>query len=411
MSDRPRAARRPFDGRRVVLGVSGGIAAYKAIQLARDLTVAGARVDVVLTAGALEFVRPLPFEALTGMPVRSGLYDPGAALDHIRLARDADLVLIAPATANLIARTAAGMADDLLTAILLATDAPVLLAPAMNDRMYADPRTAANLARLREIGYFTAGPAIGPLAWGEGEGEGRMLEPDLLLDHAGRVLEADPGLRGARVVVTAGPTREPLDPVRFLGNRSSGRMGYEIARAAWRRGAEVTLISGPSALTAPVGVEVVRVESAAEMRDAVAVALPAAEALIMAAAVADFRPAAPAERKLKKEGAAVESIPLTRTDDILLHTRALRRPGAVIVGFALETDSMLENARGKLVRKELDLLVANDATRPDSGFEVATNRVVILDAEGGETELPLLGKDEVADEILNRVSARLAARQ
>ena len=411
MSDRPRAARRPFDGRRVVLGVSGGIASYKAIQLARDLTVAGAHVDVVLTAGALEFVRPVPLEALTGHPVRTGMYGPGEALDHIRLARDADLIVVAPATANLLARAAAGMADDLLTAILLASRGPVLLAPAMNDRMYAHPATRANIERLTAYGYRFAGPAVGPLAWGEGEGEGRMLEPEVLLQHCARWLESDEGLRGKRVVVTAGPTREPLDPVRFLGNRSSGRMGYAIARAAWRRGAEVTLISGPSALEPPEGPDFVTIETAAEMRDAVAAALPAADALIMAAAVADFRPASPAERKLKKEANAPESIPLARNDDILLATRPLRRPGSVVVGFALETDSVLESARGKLRRKGLDLLVANDATQPDSGFEVETNRVIILDSEGGEVELPLLEKEAVADEILDRVAARLLAEE
>lgn len=409
MSDRPRAARRPFDGRRVVLGVSGGIASYKAIQLARDLTVAGAAVDVVLTAGALEFVRPVPFEALTGHPVRTGMYGAGEALDHIRLARDADLVVVAPATANLLARAGSGMADDLLTAILLARSGPVLLAPAMNDRMYAHPATLANIEKLAGFGYHLAGPAVGPLAWGEGEGEGRMLEPEVLLQHCARLLESDEALRGRRVVVTAGPTREPVDPVRFLGNRSSGRMGYAIARAAWRRGAEVTLVSGPSALEPPHGVELVPVETAAQMRDAVASALPTADSLIMAAAVADFRPASPAERKLKKEADALESIPLARNDDILLVTRPHRRPGAVIVGFALETDSVLENARSKLRAKSLDLLVANDATHPDSGFEVDTNRVVILDSEGGEAALPLLDKEAVADEILDRVASRLRA--
>ena len=409
MPARPRAARRPFDGRRVVLGVTGGIAAYKSIQLARDLTVAGVAVDVVLTAGAREFVQPLSFEALTGRPVRYDLYAPGDALSHIRLAREADLVLIAPATANLIARAAAGMADDLLTAILLATEAPVLIAPAMNDRMYAHAQTQANVRRLRELGYGIAGPASGPLAWGEGEGEGRMLEPESLLEHAARALEPASGLASRHVVVTAGPTREAVDPVRFLGNRSSGRMGYAVARAAWRRGARVTLVSGPTALEAPVGAELVRVESAAQMHDAVAAVLPQADALVMAAAVADFRPAEPAAQKLKKSEGAPSQLRLAGNDDILLSTRPLRRDGAVIVGFALETENPVANGREKLGRKGLDLLVVNDATQPGAGFEVDTNRVVILDRTGIATELPLLSKAEVADVILDRVEEMLPA--
>ncbi|HEX8244194.1 MAG TPA: bifunctional phosphopantothenoylcysteine decarboxylase/phosphopantothenate--cysteine ligase CoaBC, partial [Longimicrobium sp.] len=240
-----REPRRPFAGRRVLLGVTGGIAAYKAVQLARDLALAGAAVDVVLTAGAQEFVRPLTFEALTGRPAHTSPYAAGDPNLHIRLAREADLVLVAPATANFLARAAHGMADDLLSAVLLATAAPVVLCPAMNDRMYAHPATQDNLLRLREFGYVLAGPATGPLAWGEGEGPGRMLEPDEIAAWAGRALEGATGLSGARIVVTAGPTREPIDPVRYVGNRSSGRMGYEIAAAAWRRGADVQLVSGP----------------------------------------------------------------------------------------------------------------------------------------------------------------------
>ncbi|HEX6070864.1 MAG TPA: bifunctional phosphopantothenoylcysteine decarboxylase/phosphopantothenate--cysteine ligase CoaBC [Longimicrobiaceae bacterium] len=411
MAGRPRAARRPFAGRRVVLGVSGGIAAYKSIQLARDLTVAGAAVDVVLTAGAGEFVRPLPFEALTGRPVHTDIYARGEALAHIRLAREASLVVIAPATANFMARAAAGMADDLLSAVLLATEAPVLVCPAMNDRMYAHPQTRANLERLRAIGYTLAGPAAGPLAWGEGEGEGRMLEPEAILDHCARALEDPSALAGKRVVVTAGPTREPLDPVRFLGNRSSGRMGYALAASAWRRGARVTLISGPSALPTPTGVERLPVETAAEMRDAVAAALPDADALIMAAAVADFRPARPSPQKVKKEKGSPPELTLESTDDVLLATRDLRPAGCVTVGFALETEAPVEHGRAKLGRKDLDLLVVNDATEPGAGFEVETNRVVLLDRGGGADELPLMTKHEVADEILDRVAALIAGRR
>ncbi|HYR08816.1 MAG TPA: bifunctional phosphopantothenoylcysteine decarboxylase/phosphopantothenate--cysteine ligase CoaBC [Longimicrobium sp.] len=406
-----RAPRRPFSGRRVVLGVTGGIAAYKAVTVARELTLAGAAVDVVLSQGALEFVRPLTFEALTGRPAFSSLYPSGDPLLHIRLARDADAVVIAPATANLLARAAAGMADDLLTATLLATEAPVVLCPAMNDRMYAHPATQSNLERLMEFGYRIAGPAIGPLAWGEGEGPGRMLEPEEILAHAGRALEGPTPLAGRRVVVTAGPTREAIDPVRYIGNRSSGRMGYEIAAAAWRRGADVLLVSGPSHLPIPVGVEVRRIESAEEMRAAVADALPSADVLVMAAAVADFRPATSAEQKIKKEAGAVPQIVLEPTADVLRATREVRRPGSVIVGFALETTDAVENGRRKLEGKGLDLLVVNDAMEPGAGFEVETNRVVLLQGSQPDEALPLMSKAEVADRILDRVEGLLPAME
>jgi phosphopantothenoylcysteine decarboxylase/phosphopantothenate--cysteine ligase len=404
-----RAPRRPFSGRRVVLGVTGGIAAYKAVTVARELTLAGAAVDVVLSQGALEFVRPLTFEALTGRPAFSSLYPAGDPLLHIRLARDAHAVVVAPATANLLARAAAGMADDLLTATLLATEAPVVLCPAMNDRMYAHPATQSNLARLKEIGYTIAGPAVGPLAWGEGEGPGRMLEPEEILAHAGRALEGRTPLAGRRVVVTAGPTREAIDPVRYIGNRSSGRMGYEIAAAAWRRGADVLLISGPSPLPPPVGVEVRKIESAEQMRAAVADALPAADALVMAAAVADFRPSTSAEQKIKKEAGVIPRIELEPTADVLKATREARRAGSVIVGFALETTDAVENGRRKLEGKGLDLLVVNDATEPGAGFEVETNRVVLLQRGQADEALPLMTKAEVADRILDRVEGLLPA--
>lgn len=406
-----RAPRRPFSGRRVVLGVTGGIAAYKAVTVARELTLAGAAVDVVLSQGALEFVRPLTFEALTGRPAFSSLYPAGDPLLHIRLARDADAVVIAPATANVIARAAAGMADDLLTATLLATEAPVVVCPAMNDRMYAHPATQSNLARLTEIGYTIAGPAVGPLAWGEGEGPGRMLEPEEIIAHAGRALEGRTPLAGKRVVVTAGPTREAIDPVRYIGNRSSGRMGYEIAAAAWRRGAEVVLISGPSHLPVPVGVEVRKIESAEEMRAAVADALPSADALVMAAAVADFRPSNSADQKIKKEAGIIPQIVLEPTADVLKATREARRPGSVIVGFALETTDAVENGRRKLEGKGLDLLVVNDATEPGAGFEVETNRVVLLQRDQPDQALPLMTKAEVADRILDRVETLLPAAE
>jgi phosphopantothenoylcysteine decarboxylase / phosphopantothenate---cysteine ligase len=394
-------SRRPFAGRRVVLGVTGGIAAYKAIQIARELTQAGAVVETVLTPGALEFVRPLSFEALTGRPAYTSPYTSQDPLVHIRLARDADIVLVAPATANFMARAAAGMADDLLTCVLLATNAPVLVCPAMNDRMYDHVQTRANIRRLREIGYRIAGPAVGPLAWGEGEGPGRLLEPATILDHVARALEADGGLTAVDVLVTAGPTFEPIDPVRFIGNRSSGRMGYAIAEAAWRRGAKVTLVAGPTALPDHTGVELLRVETADEMLRAVQARLPAADLLVMAAAVADFRPTQRAAGKIKKESGGLERIELTETPDVLRSTRELRRDGAVTVGFALETDDPIGGGRKKLDGKELDLLVVNDATEPGAGFETLTNRVTFLRREGAPEELPLMSKAEVADRILD----------
>jgi phosphopantothenoylcysteine decarboxylase/phosphopantothenate--cysteine ligase len=395
----------------VLLGVCGGIAAYTAVQLARDLALAGARVEVVLTAGAQEFIRPLSFAALSGGAVHTSLYPPDDPNLHIRLAREAELVLVAPATANFMARAAAGMADDLLSAVLLATAAPVLLAPAMNDRMYAHPATQANLARLEELGYRLAGPGVGPLAWGEGEGPGRMLEPEELLAHAGRALEPAGALAGLRVLVTAGPTREAIDPVRYLGNRSSGKMGYALAAAAWRRGARVTLVSGPTRLEVPPGVERVAVESAEEMRQAVAAALPSAQVLVMAAAVADFRPARAATEKLKKEAGGVPELVLEKTADILADTRPLRPAGCVVVGFALETVNAVAHGRAKLEAKGLDLLVVNDAREAGAGFEVDTNRVTLLEPGRDDEVLPLLSKAAVADHILDRVEALAAARR
>ncbi len=405
-----RRPRRPFTGRRVLLGVTGGIAAFKAITVARELTLAGAEVDVVFTGNALEFVRPLSFESVTGRPSHDTPYVAGDPLAHIRLARDADAVVVVPATAGFLARAAAGMADDLLTSILLATEAPVVLCPAMNDRMYAHAQTQANLRRLAEIGYRIAGPAVGPLAWGEGEGPGRLIEPEEVVAHVGRALEGATPLSGRRVVVTAGPTREPVDPVRFIGNRSSGRMGYEVAAAAWRRGADVLLVSGPSPLPPPDGVALRRVETAEEMRDAVAEALPAADVLVMSAAVADFRPADPAGEKIKKEAGGIPVIRMERTPDVLASTRELRPEGCVVVGFALETTDLLRNARRKLEAKGLDLLVLNDATEPGAGFEVETNRVTFLSPDAADEPLPLMSKGEVADRILDRVERILDGR-
>ncbi|HUQ46487.1 MAG TPA: bifunctional phosphopantothenoylcysteine decarboxylase/phosphopantothenate--cysteine ligase CoaBC [Gemmatimonadaceae bacterium] len=400
----------PYAGRRVLLGVAGGIASYKTAWLARLLTTAGAQVDVVMTRAATEFVGAVTFEALTGRPVHTGLFDAGRALDHIALARGADVVVVAPATADLMARAATGQADDLLTAVLLATDAPVLLVPAMNDRMWAHAQTQTNAAHLRHLGYALLDPDDGMLAAGEGSGPGRMPEPETILAHVGRMLERRHGLRGRTVLVTAGPTREQIDPVRFLSNYSSGKMGVAIAAAAWRRGADVTLVAGPLAVALPVGVTHVPVQSTTEMRDAVAERLPEADLLVMAAAPADYQPAARATGKLKKTGSA-RTLELQETPDILTSTRHVRRDSAIVVGFALETDDLLANATRKLESKGLDMVVLNAANEPGAGFGVDTNRVTIVRAGRAEPEeLPLLDKRDVADAILDRVEALLDGR-
>jgi phosphopantothenoylcysteine decarboxylase / phosphopantothenate---cysteine ligase len=401
---------RPFDGRRVILGVTGGIACYKSITLARLLTQAGAVVDVILSRSAREFVGAITFEAVTGRPVAPDILDAGHALAHIRLAQEASLVLIAPATADFLARAAHGRADDQMTAVLLATKAPVLIAPAMNDGMWSHALVLRNAQTLRDIGYHVLPPDVGPLAFGEGVGPGRLPEPEVLLAHAGRLLESATGLAGKTIVVTAGPTREALDPVRYISNHSSGRMGVAIAAAAWRRGANVTLVHGPLEVERPVGVVSVPVTTTAEMRDAVAHALPTADALIMAAAPADFRAAHVQSQKIKK-GAEAPSISLTHTDDILSSTRSFRKAGSLVMGFALETTDVEQNAAAKLTRKGLDFIVANDATEAGAGFGGDTNRVVILDAAGGRESLPLQLKTDVADALLDRIVRTFGAAE
>jgi len=395
-----------WSGRHVVLGVSGGIACYKSCILARRLTEAGARVDVVLTRAAAEFVRPLTFEALTGRPVVTSLWDRDGALAHIRLGHDADLVIVAPATAHLIARMAQGMADDFLTSLLLARTAPVLLAPAMNDEMFAAEPTVTNLSVLRSRGVEVVGPEVGALAEGPSERPGRMSEPETVMAHAARLLRRGGPLDGRRVVVTAGPTRESIDPVRVVTNRSSGRMGFRIAEAAWERGADVVLISGPSALPAPTGVTLQRIETTAELEAAVRDALVSAAVLVMAAAPADYRPATASAGKIARTAGAV-TLPLEPTSDILAATADVRPPGAVIVGFALETGDAEAKGRAKLARKDLDLIVVNDALEPGAGFEIETNRVTILAREGDVIEVPLQDKRGVADAILDAVEGRL----
>jgi phosphopantothenoylcysteine decarboxylase/phosphopantothenate--cysteine ligase len=401
--------RRPWNGRRVVLGVTGGIAAYKAVQLARDLTCLGAIVDAVLTRGARQFVQPLSFEGVTGRPALTELFSTEGAALHIRLGYEADVVCVAPATADFLARAAQGRANDLLTTTLLATRAPVVLCPSMNDRMFAHLQTQTNIAHLREaLSYHIAGPVVGPLAFGEGEGPGRMLEPAAIVEEVGRALRAPSPLEGKRVLVTAGPTREAIDPVRYVGNRSSGRMGFALAEAAWRRGAEVTIVSGPVSLDEPHGVEVIRVETAREMFDEVSQALPEVDVSIFASAVADFRPVNATQGKLKRDEVGPELVlSLTENPDVAGGTRERRKAGSIAVGFALETEALLENGQKKLESKGFDILVANDATEEGAGFEVDTNRVTLLMKGEPSEECPLMSKNEVADTILDRVTRLL----
>lgn len=397
--------RRPWADARVLLGVTGGIAAYKVVQVARDLTRLGAEVDVVMTRSARAFVGDVSFEGVTGRAVVSEILEPGRALDHIRLAREADVVCVAPATADMLARAAHGRSDDLLGAILLATRAPVLLCPAMNDAMWSHPATVANAARAESFGYRLVGPADGALAVGEGSGPGRMEEPAVIVQHVGRALTGGTRFTGRRVVVTAGPTREAVDPVRFLSNRSSGRMGFALAAAAWRRGAHVSLVAGPTQLAPPPGPRLHAVESAEAMKGAVERLSADADLLLMAAAIADFRPASPPNTKIKKESAP-EAIVLEPAPDVLRDTAGSRPSGCLVVGFALETNDGEANARRKLESKGMDLVVLNE-TGAGSGFETETNRVTLIDREGHSETLPLLTKDEVAERILDRIGRLL----
>jgi len=397
----------PLPGRHVVLGVSGGIACYKSCILARRLTEAGATVDVVLTAAAAEFVRPLTFETLTGRPVLTSLWERGRALAHIDLAKDPDLVIVAPATAHLLARAAMGMADDLLTALLLArADRPVLAAPAMNDAMYANPATTANIKTLAQRGWHFIGPEIGALAEGPSERPGRMSEPETILAAVERLLGHPHKSKwsGKRVVVTAGPTREHLDPVRVITNPSSGRMGYALAEAAQQRGADVVLVTGPTELSPPAGLATTHVETTEEMQRALQSLVTTADALIMSAAPADYRPRNPAATKRARSNGPL-TVELEATPDIL---GSLKRPKhIVVVGFALETGNGLANARSKMQNKALDFVILNDATEPGAGFEVTTNRVTILGRNGTQVDLPLLPKRDVAERILDVVEEAL----
>jgi phosphopantothenoylcysteine decarboxylase/phosphopantothenate--cysteine ligase len=397
-------------GKRILLGVTGSIAAYKAVELLRELMKREAEVQVVMTEAATRFVAPLTFETLSRQPVLLDMFTLayGSQIGHIAATARADLFVIAPVTANTIAKLAHGLADDFLTNIYLASRCPVLLAPAMDTDMYQHTAVQENLARLRERGIHVVGPASGELASGL-VGPGRLVEPAEIVEAIEKLLAPSGDLAGEVVLVTAGPTREPLDPVRYISNRSSGKMGYAVAEAAARRGARVILVSGPTALAPPREAELVSVETAQEMYEAVLKHLEAATVVIKAAAVADYRPKQVAREKIKKDE-RVPEVTLESTRDILAEV-GKRKGRRILVGFAAETHDLVANARKKLQRKNLDLMVANDVSQPGVGFDADTNVVKILDAKGGVEELPLQSKGSVADRILDRVVALLAQRR
>ena len=389
-------------GKTVILGITGGIAAYKMANVASGLRKAGANVHVIMTKNATEFITPLTFETLTNNRCIVDTFDRNFQYDvaHISLAKAADLILIAPATANVIAKLAHGQADDMLTTTVLAARCRKLVAPAMNTAMLENPITQDNLKILEHYGFGIIQPAVGLLACKD-VGSGKLPEPEVLLDEIARELAREKDLAGVHVTVTAGPTQESLDPVRFLTNHSSGKMGYAIAREAMLRGAEVTLISGPVALKPVPGVKLVPIITAQDMLEAVQAALPQTDILIKAAAVADYRPATVADEKLKKKDGEL-SIPLERTADILAWVSENRHEGLFVCGFSMETENMLENSRGKLIKKGLDMIVANNLKTQGAGFGVETN-VVTLITRDEIKELPLMGKDEVAGKLLDEI--------
>lgn len=399
-------------GKSILLGVSGGIAAYKAAELVRCFVKSEATVQVIMTANAQHFITPLTLQALSGQPVLTDLFnlEYESRIGHIRAARKPDLVVLAPATANLVAKIAAGIADDYLTTVLVATTVPVLICPAMNVRMYENRITQRNLRMLRELGYHILPPAVGSLACNE-EGAGRLAEIPDIFECAARVL-TPPSLKGKRVLVSAGPTWEPFDPVRFITNPSTGKMGYALAAIAARRSAEVHLVSGPGSLCAPQGVEVTKVVTAREMKDAIFKIGDEMDVIIMAAAVSDYRPLDPAPQKIKKAPGDL-TVTLTRNPDILAslgQTRSERKP-KILVGFAAETENLIENATQKLRRKNLDFIVANDLDQRGSGFACDTNQVRIIDCSGRTTDLPCMTKEEVAGHVWDMVERLMAERQ
>lgn len=394
-----------LSGKTVLLGITGGIAAYKMANVASALRKTGAEVHCILTQNATQFITPLTFETLTNNRCIVDTFDRNFQYDvaHVSLAKKADVILIAPATANVIAKLAHGLADDMLTTTVLASRCPKLIAPAMNTAMLENPATQENLATLRRYGFTVIAPATGMLACKD-VGSGKLPEPEVLCEEIYRVIGREKDLQGLHITVTAGPTQESLDPVRFLTNHSSGKMGYAIAREAMLRGADVTLISGPVALKAPLGVKLVNITTAQEMLEGVQAALPQTDVLVMAAAVADYRPAVVADQKMKK-GEGDMSIPLERTGDVLGWVAQNRHPGLFVCGFSMETEHMLENSQKKRTKKKLDMIVANNLKTQGAGFGVETNVVTLITQDWVE-ELPLLGKDEVAGKLLTAIAAQ-----
>lgn len=387
-------------GKKIVVGVTGGIAAYKACELVSRLKKRGAQVRVVLTEHACQFVQPLTFETLSGNPAYTDSFDRKYEIGHVALAKWADLLLIAPATANCMAKMACGIADDLLSTTCLAVRCPVLVAPAMNSAMWRNPATQANLELLRSRGLRFVGPEAGRLACGDDD-VGRMSEPEQIVKAVEAILNPLRDLEGLNVLVTAGPTVERIDPVRYITNRSTGKMGYALAEAARDRGANVTLVSGPTSLTAPQGVEFVRIESSAQLCAAVLERGESADVVVQAAAPADFRPKNVAERKIKKTGESM-TLELEATTDIAAELGRRKQPGQILVAFAAETNDVMDNARGKLTRKNADLIVANDVSRSDAGFGVDTNVITLITAEDVRA-LEKMSKRAAADAILSRV--------
>lgn len=393
--------------KRIVLGVTGSIACYKIIDLASKLTQAGALVDVVMSEAAQKFVQPLAFRSVTGRPVYSNMWDEREHIQHVNLGEGADLMVIAPATANTLAKLAYGLADNLLTLTALAVRCPIMVAPAMDGGMYHHPTTQANVQTLKERGVFFAGPAAGRMASGL-SGEGRMVESGELFGWVRVMLGRERGLKGRYVVVTAGPTQEPIDPVRYITNRSSGKQGVALAQAALDAGAKVTLIMGPSAEPTPTGTEVIHVESSQQMHDATVQTIAQADVLLMAAAVADFRPANFATQKIKKTEAEAWglAIGLERTLDILSEVKKHREATGfphLVLGFAAETQNAFNYGRDKMQRKGLDFIAINDVTADGAGFQVPTNRITLLNKDGELLKLPLMSKAEVAEQIIRHI--------
>lgn len=391
----------PLQGKNIVLGVTGGIAAYKSCDIVSRLIKQGANVDVIMTKSACQFVAPLTFQTLSRRPVTTDTFASIEywEVEHIALAKKADLFLIAPATANILAKMAQGIADDMLTTTLLATKAPLLIAPAMNTQMWQHPATQQNLETLKQRGAQVVGPEGGMLACGD-VGAGRMSEPETIVDTVVRLLSAPQDMQGLNVLVTAGPTREKLDPVRFLSNHSSGRMGYAIAEAARRRGAKVTLITGPTSIEKP-DVDVVSIQSTQELYDAMMLRAKKQDIIIQAAAPADFTPLSVSDVKIKKQGRDTLQLSLMSTPDVAKAVGEEKQPGQILIGFAAETENLLDNARAKLAKKNLDMIVLNDVTQPGAGFGVDTNIVTFVTQTTLEA-LPKMSKAEVADRLLSR---------